>query len=250
MPARTLVAVLPHADDESIIAPMLARLARDGVKIVLLVVSDGSAGAGQQGNLPRPELALSAAELVATRQAEARCAAQTLGAEPPIFLGFPDGRLGDYIGDRSLIGRLVLRIAEELDRLKPDVVVTWGPDGGTGHPDHRIVCTVVTQLHRARAPGVPERLFYMSVPTELMRAVSPQGHVAPFLMPHASYFTTRVGFTGEDFATAKRAWLCHRTQFTEEVVERFAAATAPVWNGAIALVPAFDAHLGADLFAD
>src|SRR6185369_6895785 len=186
---RTLVVVLPHADDESVIAPMLVRLAREGIAIVLIVVSDGSAGAGQQGNLPRPELALSVAELVATRQAEARCAAQTIGAEPPIFLGFPDGKLGDYIGDRSLIGRLAARIAEELERLRPDVVITWGPDGGTGHPDHRIVSAVVTQLQRAGAPGVPERLFYMSVPTELIRAVNPQGTAPPFVVPLAGYFT-------------------------------------------------------------
>jgi len=229
---------------------MLVRLAREGVRVVLLVVSDGSAGAGQQGNLPRPELSLSVAELVATRQAEARCAAKTIGAEPPIFLDFPDGRLGDYIGDRSLIGRLAVRIAEELEHLRPDAVITWGPDGGTGHPDHRIVSAVVTQLQRAGAPGVPERLFYMTVPTELMRAVSPQGNAPPFLLPRAAYFTIRVAFSVDDFATAKRAWLCHRTQFTPEVVERFAAATAPIWNGAISLVPAFDASAEADVFGD
>jgi LmbE family N-acetylglucosaminyl deacetylase len=41
-------------------------------------------------------------------------------------------------------------------------VITWGPDGGTGHPDHRIVSNIVTQLQRAGAPGVPEHVFYMT----------------------------------------------------------------------------------------
>lgn len=246
--SRTLVAVLPHADDESIIAPMLAALTRDGVTVYLIVVSDGSAGAGQQGNLPRPELALTVGELITTRQAEARCAAQILGAEPPIFLGFPDGKLGDYVGDRTLIFRLTQRIAEELERLAPDVVITWGPDGGTGHPDHRIVSSVVTQLQRTGASGVPERLFYMSVPLELMRAVSPQGNAPAFVMPEARYFTTTVPFTADDFATARRAWLCHRTQFTPDVVERFALTTEPVWDGSIRLVAAFSAGAGEGLF--
>ena len=246
--SRAVAVVLPHADDESIIAPMLARLARDGVTLHLIVVSDGSAGLGQQGNLPRPDLALTIDQLVMTRQEEARCAARTLGAEPPIFLGFPDGKLGDYVGDRSLTARLTERLATELQRLAPDVVITWGPDGGTGHADHRIVSALVTQLQRTGAPGMPERLFYMSVPLELMRAVSPQGHAPSLLMPQARYFTTRVPFTSEDFETAKRAWGCHRTQFTPEVVERFATATSAVWNGAISLIPAFGSGTANGLF--
>ena len=43
-------------------------------------------------------------------------------------------------------------------------MITWGPDGGTGHPDHRLVSNIVTQLQRAGAPGVPERVFYMNLP--------------------------------------------------------------------------------------
>jgi LmbE family N-acetylglucosaminyl deacetylase len=167
---RTLVAVLAHADDEGPIAPVLARYAREGVQVYMIVVSDGSAGAGQQGHVPRPDTALTGEELATTRAEEARCAAEALGVHPPIALGFPDGKLGDYTGDRTLVYRATQRIAEELQRLHPDVVITWGPDGGTGHPDHRIVSSIVTQLQRTGAPGVPERLFYMSLPVESMRA--------------------------------------------------------------------------------
>lgn len=47
-------------------------------------------------------------------------AAAALGAHPPILLGFPDGKLGDFLADRTLLFRLTARIAEELARLRPD----------------------------------------------------------------------------------------------------------------------------------
>jgi LmbE family N-acetylglucosaminyl deacetylase len=133
--ARTLAVVAAHADDEGPVAPILARYAREGVRVYEIIVSNGVAGAGQQGNIPRPDVTVQGDELVRQRAEEARCAAQALGIQPPILLGFPDGKLGDYAGDRALIYRVTQRIAEELGRLRPDAVVTWGPDGGTGHPD-------------------------------------------------------------------------------------------------------------------
>ena len=245
---RILVAAVAHADDEGPIAPVLARSARDGVQVYLLVVSDGSAGAGQQGHIPRPDGTPAGDALTALREEEARCATQALGIQPAILLGFPDGKLGDYTADRSLIYRVTQRIAEELQRLHPDVVITWGPDGGTGHPDHRIVSSIVTQLQRTGAPGVPERLFYMSLPVESMQAMNPQRGAPPLLVPKATHFTTRVSFAPEDLAAATRSMACHRTQFTPEVVERVVSATAGAWNNAIPLIPAFRAPAGTGLF--
>jgi LmbE family N-acetylglucosaminyl deacetylase len=245
---RILVAVLAHADDEGPIAPVLARYARAGVQVHMLVVSDGSAGAGQQGRIPRPDGMPTGDALATVREEEARCAAQALGIQPPILLGFPDGKLGDYTADRSLIYRVTQRIAEELQRLRPDVVITWGPDGGTGHPDHRIVSSIVTQLQRTGAPGVPERLFYMSLPVESMHAMNRQRGAPPLLVPKATHFTTCVSFAPEDLAAAKRSMACHRTQFTPEVVERVMSASAGAWNGAIPLIPAFRSPAGTGLF--
>jgi LmbE family N-acetylglucosaminyl deacetylase len=239
--AKTLVALLAHADDESAAAPILARYAREGVQVYLLVATDGAEG-GTHTTIPRgPELARARAE-------EARCAADALGAQPPILLGFPDGTLGDYIGDRSRLYRLTDRIAGELQRLHPDAVLTWGPDGGTGHPDHRLVSSIATQLARAAAPGVPDRLFYMNLPAEGMRAMNPQRGAPPLLIPEAKYFTVRVSFTQRDFDAAQRAMACHRTQFTEEQVKRLGPFAAQAWNGEIRLIPAFPTGTSTDLF--
>ena len=243
---RTLVAVLAHTDDEGPAAPMIARYAREGVEVHLLIASDGGQGTGfaaaRGDTVPRDQ------ELVRMRTQEALCAAQALGVKPPILLGFPDGKLGDYAGDRTLIYRLTQRIAEELQRLRPDVILTWGPDGGTGHPDHRIVGNIVMQLQRNGAPGVPERIFFIHLSAEMMRTMNPQRGEPPLLVPNARYLTVRVPFTPEDLQMSARSMACHKSQFTDEVVQRVHAAAVRGWNGAIPVVPAFPTPPLTDLF--
>jgi LmbE family N-acetylglucosaminyl deacetylase len=240
-PARTLLMVAAHADDESPIGPVLARYAREGQQVYMLVVSDGAQG-GANTSIPRgPELAK-------VRAAEARCAAEALGLRPPTLLDFPDAKLGDYSADPSLLYRATARIAQELERLRPDAIITWGPDGGMGHPDHRIVSNLITQLVRAGAPGAPQRLYYMNIPREGFRAVYPERGVPPLLVPEAKHFTVRIAFAPEDLAAARRAMSCHQTQYTDEVVQRVTDAMRSAWNGAIALLPAFDPTPRTDLF--
>ena len=245
---QSMAVVVAHGDDEGPVAPILARYARAGVRIRLVIASDGGAGAGQQGHILRPESGPIGDDLVRQRADEARCAATALGVEAPVLLGFPDGKLGEYAEDRSRIYRITQRIAEELARLRPDVVLTWGPDGGTGHPDHRIVSSIVTQLQRAGAPGVPERLFYMSLPIAGLRAMNPERGAPPMVVPEARYFTVRVPFMPEDLQAAVRSMGCHRSQFTSETIERVTAASAEEWQGAIPLIPAFRTEPGTEVF--
>jgi len=247
---RTLVVLLAHADDETAASPVLARYAREGVAVYMIVASDGAAGSGSQGQyLVRPDSGPTGSALANARADEAKCAAAALGAAAPIALGFPDGKLGDYIEDRGLMSRLTDRIAKEIERLHPDAVVTWGPDGGTGHPDHRIVSDIATQLQRTGAPGMPERLFYMYFPAETFSAMNPAGRGAPpFLIPEAKYFTVSVRFTPPDLEAAGKAMACHRSQFTPETLQRVRPALERAWNGGIAFIPASMAMKGDDLF--
>ena len=119
---KTLVTVWAHADDETPVAPILARYAREGAQVYTILATDGAQG-GTNTSIPRgPELAR-------VRGDEARCASEALGIHPPILLGFPDGALGSYAADPSLLYRFTQRLQEELQRLRPDTVITWGPDG-------------------------------------------------------------------------------------------------------------------------
>jgi LmbE family N-acetylglucosaminyl deacetylase len=147
-----------------------------------------------------------------------------------------------------LLYRLTARVAEELARLRPDAVITWGPEGGMGHPDHRLVSTVVAQLVRAGAPGMPERLYYMYMPAEAFRAMYPQRGAPPWLVPEAKYVTVRVPFTPADLESAQNSTRCHRSQFTTEALARVLPEQARLWNGVIPLAPAFSTAAGADVF--
>ena len=238
---RTLLVVAAHADDEGPVSPLLARYAREGVQVHLIVVTDGAQGSVNAGVPPGPELAQ-------LRVREAQCSAQALGIQPPIFLGFPDGRLGDYTSDPTLLYRATAQLAQEFERLRPDAVLTWGPDGGMGHPDHRIVSNLVTQLARAGAPGATQRLYYTYIPPEGFRARYPDRGVPPLLLPEASHLTVRVAFEPQDFAAARRATACHQTQFTGDMEERVLAAMEREFNGVVTLAPAFDATPRTDLF--
>lgn len=239
---QTLVAVFAHADDEISASPILARYAREGVNVYVIVATDGAQG-GSNTTIPRgPELARARAE-------EMRCAAQALGVHPPILLEFPDGALGNYAADPTLLPRLTQRVATELARLRPDAIITWGPDGGTSHPDHRIISNIVTQLVRAGAPGVPERLFYSAIPAEGFPAMNPSRTAPPLLIPQAKYFSMRVPFTPGDLDAAVRAMGCHRTQYSGEVVQRVSAAMKQVFNGVMPLAPWFSTAAGTDIFA-
>ena len=243
---RTLVALLAHPDDETPVGPILARYAREGTRVFLIIASEGGQGTVARGG-PRPDSA-GAAALARTRTEEAGCSAKALGAQPPIILGFPDGKLGDYIADGALLYRLTARVAEELARLRPDAVITWGPEGGMGHPDHRLVSTIATQLSRAGAPVMPARLYYMYMPAEAFRAMYPQRGAPPFLVPDAKYVTVHVPFTPADHDAAQRAKRCHQSQFTPEALARVLPAQTRIWNGAVPLTPAYSTAAGADVF--
>lgn len=239
--AKRLAAVFAHPDDEGSVAPVLAKYAREGAQVYLVIATDGAAG-GRQTSIPvGPELARARAE-------EARCAAAALGIQPPILLEFPDSRLGAYAEDPARLFAVTQRIHGELQRLKPDALLTWGPDGGTGHPDHRLVSAVVTQLVRTGAPGVPDRLFYASLPADVMKVMSAGRGAPPLLIPDAKYLTMRVPFTPADGEAAGRSMACHKTQFPPEAVERATQAATQAWNGALSLAPAFGGPGGTDLF--
>jgi LmbE family N-acetylglucosaminyl deacetylase len=211
------------------------------VQVYLMIATDGAQG-GAHTSIPRGE------ELARVRSEEARCAAAALGIHEPILLGFPDAHLGSYTDDPSRLVRLTTRVHEELLRLRTDALLTWGPDGGTGHPDHRLVGTIVTQLVRAGAPGAPEHLFYLNIPAEGMRMVDPSRAAPPFLIPLPKYFSVRVAFTPADAEAAGRSMACHRTQFSDDVIRRVLQAQREIWNGTLPLIPFLATDAGSDVF--
>jgi len=114
----------PHADDESFgMGGTLAKATEAGIQVHLVVMTDGALG-GQLENL---------AEI---RQEEARCAAATLGLEPPVFLNNRDRELKF---DEKTIYHVLVQIRE----INPAAV--FFPGVFELHPDHRMTALIVWQ---------------------------------------------------------------------------------------------------------
>jgi LmbE family N-acetylglucosaminyl deacetylase len=83
-----------------------------------------------------------------------------LGVREHRVLGLPDGALAEHgQTGRSLVGQLV-------DEVRPDTILTFGPDGRTFHPDHLAVHHWVTRAWAER--GSPGRLLYAAVTTRAL----------------------------------------------------------------------------------
>lgn len=125
--ALKLMCVLAHPDDESLgTGGALARYAAEGVETYLV-----TATRGERGWFGDPDQNPGLAELGRIREAELLAAARALGLREVAFLDYVDGDL-----DRADPAKAVARIAGHLRRVRPQVVLTFGPEGGYGHPDH------------------------------------------------------------------------------------------------------------------
>ncbi|MGI8775237.1 MAG: PIG-L deacetylase family protein [Actinomycetota bacterium] len=144
---RTLAVVVAHPDDDAYgISSVVALHADDpGFRFVLVHATDGEGGSIAEGSGATRET------LGATRREEDRRAWMELGRIPDRheWFGYPDGGLAGVDPDELEV-RIVDIFAEE----RPDVVLTFGPDGITGHPDHIVISQATTAaFHRFAGAG-------------------------------------------------------------------------------------------------
>src|SRR5207253_1264285 len=200
--SRPILAVFAHPDDERVIGPLLSKLAREGRETHLVIATDGSKGVRDFAHIPaRPELA-------AARTKEAQCAADRLGVRQLHLLGLPDGGLASF----DALGKLRSALVAIIDSLKPAAIITYGPEGGTGHPDHRLVGDVVTQIVQSDVRYRSIDVLYASLPTERLRTAPPS---SPSVNGVANnLLTVRVPFDDQDLAAGREEFACHRTQYT------------------------------------
>ncbi len=144
---RRLGVVVAHPDDDTFgCAGTVALHAEDPeFRFVLVHATAGEAGQIAEGSGATRE------RLGEIRRDEDRRSWVALGREPDRHecLGYADGGLGDVPFDE-----LVDRVAAIFREDPPDVVVTFGPDGVTGHVDHVTVGKAATEaFHRCRVEG-------------------------------------------------------------------------------------------------
>jgi LmbE family N-acetylglucosaminyl deacetylase len=130
-----LMAVFAHPDDESLgCGGALAHYAAQGVETALVCATRGERG---WGGPPQDFPGLEA--LGRLREAELRAAAGVLGLGSVEFLDYLDGEL-----DQADPGEAIARITARLRRFRPQVVITFGPEGAYGHPDHIAISQLTT----------------------------------------------------------------------------------------------------------
>jgi LmbE family N-acetylglucosaminyl deacetylase len=238
--AKTLLAVFAHPDDEAFIGPLLSHYARQGVRVHLAIVTDGAKGGSPRLGLPAgPETAEIRAE-------EARCSCQELGIEAPTLLGFADDELGRANDPPAgYLAELARAIRKLLAQVRPDAVITWGPDGGYGHPDHRLVSAVVTQAVQAGGPGAPRRLLYTGLPADRVRRRPGDPRWA---VTDPRFLTVRVPYDTRDLAATRRAFACHNSQFPPEQTEVLVSWLHETLGGRVYLRPWFGGRTTDDIF--
>lgn len=217
-----LLCVTAHPDDESLgIGGTLVRYAAEDVETYLVTATRGERGRfGEQNN--RPGLNVVGRE----REAELRRATSVLGVKETHLLGYCDGDL-DRADPLEVIDKLVIHVR----RLKPEVVITFGPEGGYGHPDHIAISQFTTSaLVCAADPSYqPEgqhpshrvsKLYYMAWSNEKWAAyqaafkdlkVTVDGRDRR-ATPWPSWAITTSIDTSRYWARVWEAVQCHRTQ--------------------------------------
>jgi LmbE family N-acetylglucosaminyl deacetylase len=148
----TLLTVWAHPDDETyLVGGLMAASRAIGQRVVCATATAGELGTPDPVTWP-PE------RLARVRRWEATAAMAVLGVDEHEIAGMPDGGLAE------LDPQGLAWACELLERVRPDTVVTFGPDGGTFHPDHIAVHRWVTAAWEAQ--GRACRLLYAAMTTE------------------------------------------------------------------------------------
>lgn len=174
---QRLMCVVAHPDDECFAFGGALALAADrGVQTYVVCLTDGQAATNRG-------VAGSGDELGKIRRQEFAASCRVLGVTDYELLGYQDGQL-EFVRFSEVSGRLV----ERMRRFRPDVLMTFGGDGGLNvHADHMLVSALTTaafhwcgQSRRFPEFGAvhqPKRLFYVTTNVFL------PGRSAPKPMP-------------------------------------------------------------------
>ena len=173
-----LLACFAHPDDEAFTAAgVLAASTARGVRVRLVCATYGEEGDIRQLGVATRET------LGQVRHEELRRSCAVLGLQEPIMLGYRDSGWGDSPAQYHPNAcvqvppwQVVQRLVAEIRRFKPHIVLTFEPDGISGHKDHRAISRYTTAaVHAAGNPTAfseqaktglfpyhPPRLFYVA----------------------------------------------------------------------------------------
>lgn len=149
----TLLGVWAHPDDEAYLSSgLMAEVRRAGGRVVVATATRGELGTDDPATWP-PE------RLAPHRERELRESLAIIGVHEHRWLPHRDGELASIPLATGAAGMVAI-----LDQVRPDTIVTFGPDGMTGHDDHRTISTWTT--HAWRLTGCRGDLWYATLTPE------------------------------------------------------------------------------------
>ncbi|MGW1347020.1 PIG-L deacetylase family protein [Kribbella sp. NPDC002412] len=144
----TVLGVWAHPDDEAYLSAGLMGALRDaGHRVVVATATYGENGAPDPVEMPPDRLA-------EIRKDEMVSSLAIVGVWEHRWLGYHDGDCADAVGG-------VASVAELIAEVEPDTILTFGPDGMTGHSDHCAISAWTTEAWRAS--GARARLLYATL---------------------------------------------------------------------------------------
>ena len=165
----TVLGVWAHPDDEAFLSAGLMAAARDaGQRVVCVTATLGERGTDDPHEWPPDRLAR-------VRRHELEASLAVLGVDEHHLLGITDGTCAAQPHDA-----LVRHLGRVIEAVAPDTILTFGPDGLTGHEDHQTVSAWVTDARAAVAPGT--RLLHATTTGEFVDAWEPARDAFPVFL--------------------------------------------------------------------
>jgi len=205
-----MLLLLAHPDDETF-GPggTIAKYSSEEADVYVATATKGQAG--MVGDPPVTDRE----HLGEVRAAELLCAAGVLGIRKVVFLGFMDGQL--LQAPRQA---LVEKAVEQIRWIRPHVLVGFGPEGVSRHPDHIVMSEVAMEAFDASAdpskfphqladgiePWAPSKLYQFEIAREILDAWN-----VPLAGVPREKLTTFVD-TSAYVEKKVEAFSCHRTQ--------------------------------------
>jgi len=208
---KRILAIFAHPDDEQTVAPLLVKSVEEGAEVTLVTATDGRLGTNEYTDYEAGD------GLAAIRREELKCAAETLGVKL-IHLNYHDQLRSaeGYDGHIPHVRSLLKEITEIVERVQPDVLITWGPDGASNHMDHRLIGATVTQVFTARQWENDMQLYFFGIPSDILpseEAVIQRG-------TDRSLLNIQIPFEQRHLDTAYEALRCHASQYPSHIVDQ------------------------------
>ena len=236
--SRRLLAVLAHPDDETFgCGGTLAKYASEGTRVALVCATRG-----EVGQISDPALA-TPVNIGRVREGELREACRVLGISDLFMLdyrdsGMPGAEDNHHAQALSMAdaGALAGQVAEIITNFKPQVVLTFDPSGGYGHPDHIAIHHAARSAFLASRKGAteaegrgksdrPSKLYYIGIPRSLFREFQATIREKEIESDFGEMDPDRMGVPDEELTTEldvsqyrdlkAGAARCHRTQVVD-----------------------------------